>query len=458
MRLSSAATVACLIVCSVAQGQQPAEKERPAVEDAKVKAFLEARRGTWHDLNVPESDGKLLHDLVVKNGYKDILEIGTSTGHSTIWLAWAASKTGGKVTTLEIDADRQKQAIANVKEAGLADYVDFRLGDAHKLVKELKGPFDFVFSDADKDWYKQYFIDVYPKLKVGGCFTAHNVSMRGAGIREFLDYLKTVPGLETTIDNSSRSGVSISYKRKAAEAEKEGAKGPGSSQSTSTSAEPAAWQTIFNGKDLTGWDGDPRLWSVKDGAIHGETTPENAAQGNTFLIWKGGRTKDFKLSLSFRCTATNNSGIQYRSKHITEGSPRNPWVVRGYQHEIRNEVELPSVAGFIYEEGGKRGRMCLVGEKAVWGEDGKKTVTDTLIDGDGYRKLFKLDDWNDVLIVAQGPHLQHYLNGKLILDCTDNHPELALREGILALQLHAGKPMWAEFKDIRIQQLPEEGR
>jgi hypothetical protein len=166
--------------------------------------------------------------------------------------------------------------------------------------------------------------------------------------------------------------------------------------------------------------------------------------------------KDFRLSLSFRCNATNNSGIQYRSKHITERRPRNPWVVRGYQHEIRNQNVLPSVAGFIYEEGGKRGRMCLVGEKAVWGEEGKKEVVGTLIDAEGYKKLFKLDDWNDVTIVAQGSHLQHYLNGKLILDCTDNHPELAKREGILALQLHAGKPMWDEFKNIRLQPLPDE--
>jgi hypothetical protein len=193
---------------------------------------------------------------------------------------------------------------------------------------------------------------------------------------------------------------------------------------------------------------------VRDGAIHGETTAENPAQGNTFLIWKGGVTKDFQLRLSFRCTATNNSGIQYRSRHVTEGQVRNPWVVRGYQHEIRNEVQLPSVAGFIYEEGGKRGRMCLVGEKATWGKDGKKKVTGTLIDAEGYRRLFKLDDWNDVVIIAKGNHLQHYLNNRLIVDCTDNDPQLARREGILAFQLHAGRPMWVEFKNIRIQHLP----
>ena len=216
--------------------------------------------------------------------------------------------------------------------------------------------------------------------------------------------------------------------------------------------EPEGMQTIFNGKDLSGWDGDPRLWSVKDGAIRGETTAENPAQGNTFLIWTGGRTKDFELRLSFRLSATNNSGIQYRSRHITEGV-RNKWVVRGYQHELRNEVGLPSVSGFIYDEGGKRGRMCLVGEKAVWGPGGKD-VTDTLIDAAGFRELFKLDDWNDTVIIGRGNHIQHYLNNRLIVDFTDNEPQLALREGVLALQLHAGRPMWVEFKNIRVKHSP----
>ncbi len=217
------------------------------------------------------------------------------------------------------------------------------------------------------------------------------------------------------------------------------------------SADPPGFRTIFNGKDLTGWDGDPRLWSVKNGAIRGETTPKNRANGNTFLIWKDGRTKDFELRLTFRCNATNNSGIQYRSKHITEGKVRNKWVVRGYQHEIRNQNKLPSVAGFIYGEGIGRGRMCLVGEKAVWGKKGKK-VLEKLIDAEGYKKLFNLNDWNDVKIIAKGRHIQHYLNGKLILDFTDS-PDRALLDGILALQLHAGAPMWVEFKDIRIKDL-----
>ena len=102
--------------------------------------------------------------------------------------------------------------------------------------------------------------------------------------------------------------------------------------------EAAGMKALFNGKDLSGWDGDPRLWSVKDGVIHGETTEANPAKGNTFIIWKEGTTKDFELRLSIRCNATNNSGIQYRSKHITDGKVSNQWVVRGYQHELRNET------------------------------------------------------------------------------------------------------------------------
>lgn len=217
-------------------------------------------------------------------------------------------------------------------------------------------------------------------------------------------------------------------------------------------AEPADMQVLFNGKDLTGWDGDPKLWSVKDGVLRGETTAENPAKGNTFIIWKDGRLKDFDLRLSFRCSASNNSGIQYRSKHITEGKVNNAWVVRGYQHELRNELKLPSVAGFIYDEGGKRGRICLVGERVRWTSEGKKIEADDLIDAPGYEKLFRLDDWNDVVILAEGNRIRHYLNGKQLIDFTDEAPDLALREGILALQLHAGKPMWVEFKNIRLKQ------
>lgn len=221
-------------------------------------------------------------------------------------------------------------------------------------------------------------------------------------------------------------------------------------QSSSESAD--GYRSLFNGKDLSGWNGDPAYWSVKDGIIHGETTSDNPAKGNTFLIWTGGTAKDFELKLEFRCTADNNSGIQYRSKHITDSSAKNKWVVRGYQHELRNEVKFPDVSGFIYDEGGKRRRICLTGEKATWEKDGKK-VQETLIEAAAYEKLFKLNDWNEVTIRAKGNNVQHFMNGKLVLDFTDNDPALALSEGVIALQLHAGKPMWTEFRNIRIKDL-----
>ncbi|CAB1078477.1 O-methyltransferase [Olavius algarvensis Delta 1 endosymbiont] len=180
--------------------------------DEKVKSFLVGQRGKWVDWNIPEVDGKVLYDLIVKNNYQKAVEIGTSTGHSAIWIAWALSKTGGRLITIEIDEVRYKTALENFNKAGLSDYIDARLADAHQLIDELQGPFDFVFSDADKDWYKNYFVALAPKLKVGGCFTAHNASSKWGGIGEFLDYVQSRPNFETTIDRSSSAGISISYK------------------------------------------------------------------------------------------------------------------------------------------------------------------------------------------------------------------------------------------------------
>ena len=181
--------------------------------DERVKKFLEERKGTWQDWNVPYADGRILYDLILENNYKSAVDIGTSTGLSAIWMAWALSKTGGKLITIEIDEDRHRRALANFREAGLSEYIDARLADAHELVQQLKGHFDFVFSDADKDWYKNYFIALGPKLKVGGCFTAHNVSnIWSDGIAEFLDYVNSLSNFKTTIDTTSGPGISISYK------------------------------------------------------------------------------------------------------------------------------------------------------------------------------------------------------------------------------------------------------
>ncbi len=195
------------------QAQKP--KENPAL-DKKVREFLDSHSRQWYDMNIPASDGQLLYDIIIKNNYKSALEIGTSTGHSGVWIAWALSKTGGRLITIDIDKDRHEQALKNFKTAGLSDYIDARLADAHELVPKLEGPFDFVFSDADKGWYRNYFVAVDPKLVVGGCYTTHNVSERNGrgGNSDYLAFLKSLSNYETTV-NSSGGGVAISYKKSA---------------------------------------------------------------------------------------------------------------------------------------------------------------------------------------------------------------------------------------------------
>jgi len=205
------------LICST-PGYSPAgEKEKTL--DQKVHQFLHKMKNQWQDWNIPEADGKILYEIIEKNKYKKALELGTSTGHSGIWIAWALSKTGGRLITIEIDEKRYREALANFKEAGLSEYIDARLADAHQLVQELPGPFDFVFIDADKEWYTNYVKALIPKLESGGCLTAHNVEEPGRGryqmrgIEEYYEYMKSLPDFETTIHPKSQAGVAVSYKK-----------------------------------------------------------------------------------------------------------------------------------------------------------------------------------------------------------------------------------------------------
>jgi len=205
---------ALVMALLVAAAPSPAQEDL----DQRVRRFLSERGSDWEDMNIPARDGEFLYDLIITNGYTRALEIGTSTGHSGIWIAWALSKTGGKLTTIEIDESRHAEAVRNFQAAGLADYIDARLADAHELVRELPGPFDFVFSDADKDWYIRYFQDVAPKMVVGGCYATHNISPRYGGFRgwvgEYVEYLRTREDFETTIESTRSSGISLSTKRR----------------------------------------------------------------------------------------------------------------------------------------------------------------------------------------------------------------------------------------------------
>jgi caffeoyl-CoA O-methyltransferase len=187
--------------------------------DERVQAFLAKTQGRWHDLNVPQADGEILYRLVIQNGYKKALEIGTSTGRSGIYIGWALSKTGGRLTTIEIDERRYREAVANFEEAGLSGYIDARLADAHELVPELSGPFDFVFIDADKGWYTNYARAVVPKLEPGGCIAAHNVYERRdgrggfGGTGDYYEYMKSLPGFSSQILSESQAGISVSFKK-----------------------------------------------------------------------------------------------------------------------------------------------------------------------------------------------------------------------------------------------------
>ncbi len=209
--------------------------------------------------------------------------------------------------------------------------------------------------------------------------------------------------------------------------------------------------SIFNGNDLTGWEGDEGLWTVEDGAITGRTTEANIPY-NKFLIWQNGELDDFELKLEYRIEA-GNSGIQYRS-FLKEGNDKegNPlaYSVGGYQADLDAERGW---AGTNYGEG-FGGILAKRGEKAVLGPEKAREV-EVLGDPEALKEGIKENDWNAFHIIAKGNHLQQFINGKLMSDVVDNRPE-ARSAGILAFQLHRGAPMKVQFRDIQLKRLPLE--
>ncbi len=208
--------------------------------------------------------------------------------------------------------------------------------------------------------------------------------------------------------------------------------------------------SIFNGADLSGWDGNRVLWSVKDGAITGQTTPEHPAKVNTFLVWTNGVLSDFELRCSFKLVPNNtegfaNSGIQYRSKLV---DPAN-WVVAGYQADMEAG---PNYTGILYEER-MRGILAQRGEKVLWDGEGKKHLLGSVGNAAQIEAGVKKGDWNHYVVIARGNHLQQWVNGRQTVEVTDETPGQRALTGILALQLHVGAPFTVQFKDIRIKKL-----
>jgi hypothetical protein len=203
--------------------------------------------------------------------------------------------------------------------------------------------------------------------------------------------------------------------------------------------------TIFNGKDLTYWDGLEAFWTVKDGVISGHETKEASKQ--TFLVFTGANVSDFDLRIKYKfATPDGNSGIQFRSKVLDPKSFR----VGGYQADCDGKGGYD---GSIYDEAGVAGgrnTMSNRGEKTFWDAENKRHNEKLPEDNAALKKLLNIGDWNDVVLVAQGNHVTYTINGHLMTDLTDDSPK-AVKEGVLALQCHAGFTMDIQFKDIKIK-------
>jgi 3-keto-disaccharide hydrolase len=206
------------------------------------------------------------------------------------------------------------------------------------------------------------------------------------------------------------------------------------------------WESLFNGKDLTGWKGRADLWSVKDGAITGYTKDGNIPGGNSFLVWDG-KLSDFELKVTFKIVG-GNSGIQYRSKHV--GDP-DKFVVAGYQADIDGS-KAGGFYGILYEEKG-RGVLCNRGTKAWIDEKGTR-YEERVADAGEILKAIKPNDWNEYQIIAKANHLTHSINGKTTAEIIDWQNDKRAAEGLLAFQIHAGMgEMTVQFKDIKLKKV-----
>lgn len=221
----------------------------------------------------------------------------------------------------------------------------------------------------------------------------------------------------------------------------------------------AGFVSLFDGKTLGKWEGDPRLWSVRDGALTGQTTKENPAHGNTFLIYKGGEPADCELRMKMRYDS-GNSGVQFRSKHL-EGHKDNAWVLAGYQADAGGGKDHN---GKIYEEKA-RGYLSHVGETVIIhpAEAGdkadkktsgfKREVVKTDPEAVKISEGIKNNEWFDYVIIARGNHLVTQINGHTIVDLTDEQKDKAASSGLIGIQIHAGGPMTVQVKDVRLKEL-----
>ena len=212
-----------------------------------------------------------------------------------------------------------------------------------------------------------------------------------------------------------------------------------------TPEDHTGFESIFDGKTLKGWDGDPQFWRVEDGIITGESTVEKPVKVNTFLIYRGGQPKDFELKLEYKMNSTN-SGIQYRSVELPEVGK---WVLKGYQADIDFANMF---TGQLYEERGRQ-FLAMRGQMTQILEGNKKKVVANLRSGDDLKALIKTNDWNQVHIIAHGNVLTHIFNGHLMAQCVDDDPTGRAMGGLLGIQMHVGAPMKIEVRNVWLKNL-----
>ena len=200
----------------------------------------------------------------------------------------------------------------------------------------------------------------------------------------------------------------------------------------------AGFVSMFNGKDLTGWDGKPGGWWVEDGAITGQTTPEKTITKPHYLFWKGGEPADFVLRFKYKLVG-GNSGVQIRSKRLPD------YDVWGYQADIEAGTQW---TGCLFQH--DRDAVVKRGKRAVISEDGQRKEED-IAPSDELQKTIKQNDWNDYEVVALGSHVTLRINGKLMCEVDDRDKKMACHQGVIALQMHPGPPMKVQFKELRIK-------
>ena len=203
------------------------------------------------------------------------------------------------------------------------------------------------------------------------------------------------------------------------------------------------FESIFDGKTLTGWEGDSVLWRAENGKIVGETTPEKKLKKNSFLIWRSGTTGDFELKLEYKISAEGNSGIQYRSYEV-DGVP---FGLKGYQFDIDGQREY---TGLNYEERG-RSMLALRGQICKVVQDEKPFEIGSVGEKDALLEFIKQEDWNECHLIIRGNILVHIINGHLMSTLVDDDVDNRKMEGLLGMQVHVGPPMKIEFRNIRLK-------